>query len=280
MQVALGLGAGVLQTVVDYRGDLGVVLAVGLLFNHGGDGDNVVEGVLALLVELVHIVLHLGLEVHQHLVDDVLGVLTQIEGVGVGEEVALQTVVVAQGQVLEPAEVVVPVGGHILELLHRGDPLLLQQLEDLVDGVALLDGDVNGLTGGRGRAHVGHQGPVVHIGVQLVGARGDLVAGVGEQAIEVEEELVLNEAVVLEGIHHIAELLVVFHLDDGGGVLLVQGQQVVGPDPAHGGQHGGQTHHEQHIQQGAGRLGAVGFLPVAGDPWPSLGLLGGVGTLF
>ena len=73
-----------------------------------------------------------GVKPDQHLVDDVQGILGGGEFIGVRVQIALQPVVVAQGQVLEEGEGVVVVGRHVVELVHGGNPFLLQKLEDLL----------------------------------------------------------------------------------------------------------------------------------------------------
>ena len=102
-------------------------------------------------------------------------------------------------------------------------------------------------------------GPVVHIGVQVIGAGGDLLVPVGTGGEEAEEPLLLDEAVLRKHVGHIPHVragdlggiaLPVRHLgigedvlrqgDDGGVLLLVEGQHVPRPDPAQAGQ-GGRT---------------------------------------
>ena len=64
-------------------------------------------------------------------------------------------------------------------------------------GVALRNGDVHLLAGGRAGADVGDDGAVVHIGVQLIAAGRDVVAGAGEGHEQAEEQLVVDDVVLL-----------------------------------------------------------------------------------
>ena len=96
---------------------------------------------------------------------------------------------------------------------------------------------------------------VIHLGVQLIGARGDLILRVGELGVQLEQELVLDQAVLLQHIHDGIHGGVLINFDDGGGVLLVQAQQVAGPNPAQRRQDGGDADDQQYIQQGAGQPG-------------------------
>lgn len=75
----------------------GLVCAVGLLLDHGGNDDDIPDGVSLLLRRRPHLVVEPPVKVDQHLVDGGLGVLAQIKLVGVREEVALQSVRLPSG---------------------------------------------------------------------------------------------------------------------------------------------------------------------------------------
>ena len=159
---------------------------------------------------------------------------------------------------LEEGEIEVVVGGGVLQLLHRTDALLLQQRKDLRLRHALGDGDGGDHAVGGGGAHAGDQGPVVHVGVELIGARGDLgpllagLAGdVGEGAEELEDHLIFDEPLLLQFVCHLGHAVPLVDLHDGGERLLVQGQHVVGPDPAHAGQQGGDAQHADDVDEHA-----------------------------
>ncbi len=197
-QQAHRLSAGVGEAVIDDGGNVGLVCAVGLLLDHGGNDDDIPDGVSLLLRRRPHLVVEPPVKVDQHLVDGGLGVLAQIKLVGVREEVALQSVRAAQRDLLEEGEIIIVGGGHIVELGHGGYAVFLQPPEDLGHGKALGDGDRHLLPVGRLGAQVGDDGPVVHIGIELVGPRSNLIRGVGKDRIEVEHRLEFNEAVFLQ----------------------------------------------------------------------------------
>ena len=266
LEEAGGLRRGVLQTVEDHGCDGTVILAVGLLLDHGGNGHDIMERVCALLGKLIQIVLHFIIKVVEHLVEHVLRIFSQIEGIGVWEQIPLQPVVIPQRNIRKPFPLVGPVCGHLLELFHCGHPLLLQERKDLVNGIALRDRHVHGLAGGRRVAHVGHQPPVVHVGIQLIAARRHLLVRVGDPAKDLEQELVFNEARLFQFVGHIVHIsrghrggipIFIRHflvlknalrqLNHGGAVLLVERQQVIGPGPAHRGQNGGYADDDQDI---------------------------------
>ena len=107
MQVAVGPRSGVIQPVVDDRGDLPLVAAVGLPLDEGGDGEDLPDGVAGVRDLLPHLVGEQLVKAHQHLVNGVQRAVGGVEGVGVRIEVALQPAGAAQGDVLEEGEGVV-----------------------------------------------------------------------------------------------------------------------------------------------------------------------------
>ena len=220
------------------------------------------DGPAAVQDLLAHLVRHLGVKLHQHLVDDIQGVLRGGELIGVREQIPLQPVVVPQLDVLEEGEGVVVVGGHILEVLHTGHVPLLQQGEDLVDGIALRDGDGDGGFAGGIGAHAGEQGPVVHVGVQGEGARHHLILAPGKGGKQIKQRLVLNESVFLEHVRHIAKAVFTGNGNGNRFLLFVQGQHIVGGHPADTGQQGGNSDDKHHIEQSKARRGAA-FFPAA-----------------
>ena len=257
VQIARRLAGGVVQAVVDDRGNLGLVGAVGLLLDHGGHGHHVLDGAAVVLYLLAHLVGEDLVKAEDHLVEHAHRFLAHIELVGVGEQVALQPLGVAQGHyALEEGELEVVIGCGLLQLLHRGHPLLLQKGEDLGLCHALGYGDGGGHAVGGGGAHAGDEGPVVHVGVQLIGARGDLgpllsglAGGVGQGTEELKHHLVLDEALLLQLVGHLAHRVPLVDLHHGGKGGLVEGQHIVGPDPAHAGQEGGDAKHKNDIEQ-------------------------------
>ena len=243
---------GLFQAVVDDGGDLPPVLTVSLLFDHGGHSEHLVDGASAVRHLLAHLIGELGVEGLKHLVDGVQGIVGRVELVGGGEQVALQPLGVTQGNVLEEGEGVVVGGRRLVQVLHRGHPLLLQELEDLGYRVALRDGDIHHCPGGGIGADAGDQGAVVHVGVQGKGAgRGDLVLAAGDGGEELEERFVLDQAVVLQGVGHLVQGGI-FLNGDGGGVLgLIEGQHIAGSHPAQRRQQRRDADDEDHIEHGS-----------------------------
>ncbi len=81
-------------------------------------------------------------------------------------------------------------------------------------------------------------------------------------AEELEERFVLDQAVVLEHIHHVVKAVLRGDGDGDGVLLLVQGQHVVGGDPAHTGQQSGYADDDHHVEHGkAGGAGGAAPAP-------------------
>ena len=93
LQQAVGaaLVAGTIQTVIDDRGDLGLVRAVGLLFDQGSDGDDLFQAVPPGLRLGQQIIVQLAVEVLDEPVQGIGGFFIQVEIIGVREQIALQT---------------------------------------------------------------------------------------------------------------------------------------------------------------------------------------------
>ncbi|MPM95786.1 hypothetical protein SDC9_142941 [bioreactor metagenome] len=241
------------------------------------------DGFAAVQNLLAQIVGYPGVEVHQHLVEDVERVLAQIEIIGVGKEIALQPGGVSQGDILQEGEGVVVVGGRLTELFRRGDVAAFQQAENLGHGIALRDGDRGLLAGGGTLAHVVDDGAVVHVGIERIGARGNFLFRPGERRKEPKGEFILDNALLGQGVHHIAEAFPLGDGDNSRALLLVERQHVVCQHPAHPGQQGGHADDKQNIQnhpeQGKAPAASAGpalLLPVPLDTLSA----SGVGPLF
>ena len=200
-----------------------------------------------LLAQVVGIVL---VKVHQHLVDGIQRPVGGVELIGVRIEEALQPAGLPQGDVLEEGEGVVVLGGLLLQIADRGHPGILQQLEYLLQGVALRDGHGNFRLGGGVDAHAGQQGPVIHVGVQGVGADGHLVLAAGDVGKQLEQPLELDEAVLFQGVDHVVKAVLRRHGDGDLFILLVQGQHIPGGNPPQTGQHDGHANHAHDIHHG------------------------------
>ena len=222
------------------------------------------DGTAAVCHLLAHCVGKLLVKAHQHLVDDIQGVLGGGKFVGVGVEIALQAVIVPHLQILEEGEGVVVVGRHILQVLHAGHTLLLQQREDLIHGVALGNGHGDGGPGGRVGTHAGQQGPVVHIGVQGEGACHHVVLAAGEGGKEIEEELIFDESLVLELFSHITKAVVIGNGNGSGLLWFVQSQHVVGSHPADAGQQRGHADDKNRIDGRSAQARALFPAPCVG----------------
>ena len=254
LQQAVGplLVAGALQPVVNDRGDVGLIRAVGLLLDQGGDGDDLLQGVAGLL-HLGHpLLVHAADKVADQPVQGVLGVMAHIELIGVREEEALQSAQVL-GFVVDEVVVKIAGLGGLSQGLLRVDALFRQQGDGLADGVALRNGDGHRLRAqvAGGAAHPSDQGVVVHVGVQLIGADAHLFAGAGDGREQAEEPLVADQSGVLQLFRDAAHVVIRGDLNGdlgGGGDVPAESTQVAGQQPAHASQDGRGHQHAQDIQ--------------------------------
>ena len=165
---------------------------------------------------------------------------------------------------LPEGEGVVMPGGGLSQLLHRGHLVVLQQLEDLCDGIALWDGDGDLRLGGGVHAHAGEQGAIVHVGVQGIGPRGDLGLASGDRGEQLEQALILDEPLFFQPVRHLVKAVLFVHGDGDLFFRLVQGQHVVGGDPAHAGQQNGHADDGHRIQHAGAGGKAAGVSSSAG----------------
>ena len=89
----------------------------------------------------------------------------------------------------------------------------------------------------------------------------------GQGTEELEHHLVLDEALLLQLVGHLAHRVPFVDLHHGGKGGLVEGQHIVGPDPAHAGQEGGDAKHKNDIEQHT--PAAETLFPAAGRRSPS-----------
>ena len=177
--------------------------------------------------------------------------------------------IVTGGQVLEEGVLEGVVGGHIPQLLHGGHALFLQHGEDLVQGHALGNGHLHRLAAGRALAHAADEGAVIHVGIQLIGAGSNLVVPLhmGQRGEELEDQLVLDQAVFLQQIGHLVQGGALLNGDGGIVLRLVEGQHIAGGHPAQSGQQGRDADDKDHIEQRAETaLAAFAAGPAAGRP--------------
>ena len=227
----------------------------------------------------VAVAVDLLVEVAEHGVESQLRPGAHVELVGIREQVALQTAGVAQVVVVHKDVVLeLVVGGGVRELLHGAHAVLRHQLDDLLDAVALGDGQLHRLRLAAGGAHTADEGHIVHLRVQSEGAGVQLGLRVVEPGEQAEEPLILDEPRLLQLRGHLLHivvgdlldgavlLLLLRHLGDevlgdleaGLHRRLVQGGKIVGQHPAHPGEDGGAGGHdsqpEEDGQQGVGTL--------------------------
>ena len=251
VQHAVGaVAAGIRQTVVDHRGDVGLIGAVGLLLNEGGDGDDLLQAVFGGLHLLHPLPVHLAAEVVQQAVQRGAGLFAHVEIVGVREQIALQA-----GQLM--GIVVNEVVGEIILLggLRQGllgvDALAGQQRDGLLHRVALRNGDPDRLRRqvAGGVVHGRDQGHVIHVAVQGVGADADLLLRLVHPAEQLEEPLVVHQPRVVELVRDGTQIVVRRHFYGGLHRSLIERAEVVDQQPAHTGQHGGYHQHKQDIEK-------------------------------
>ena len=244
------------QTVVDDTGDFGTLGGSrGLLLDEGGHDDHLPDGVFTagdIGVQGIDLAAHFLGELHvkvvQHLFQHLSGGGILVEFVGVREQEALQTVLVAPFHVLqEPVVIQLAVGGVGPDVHGGADLVLLEQIENLAAGIAFGDGQLDHLPAGSG-GHEVDQGVIVIAGIQIVNAGLNILLGVGNGGVEVEQALVADEARVVE---LVGDVLHGVGFVDGDGdrlVLPAEGQHVGGADPQHpsGGDADGQDQSQPH----------------------------------
>ena len=197
VNVQIGRGiAPVKQTVVDDRRDgRALLIAGGFLFDHGGNDHQVVHRQLMggdilfasavlthhignMVVQNRKLIPHLlgkpGIEVIQHLFQNISGRVVLVEFIGIREQIPLQTVKVAPGNPLQEPIVLQLSGSGVGTDVHKGtDLILLHKLEYLTAGVALRDGQLHNRAGRTGRHHF-NQSMVVIAGVEIPDAGANL----------------------------------------------------------------------------------------------------------
>ncbi len=264
-QGALLVGAGLLLDQRGHRHHLGyvhhgvldVLLGEGTLLLHPG-----ADAGIEIVHRREHLVRDLAGEVAQKLVDDTFRVVVHIEVVGVREQIALQPVCLAKGQILQELVVKVVVGRRVLQLLQSTDPVLRQHIEDLAAGVALREGQGHGGAGFAGDLQRVGQRVVIELLVQLKGACAELVLQMAEGAIELEQKLIVDQAVLLEILRHRVQAVA---LADGDGdeiVRLGQGQHIVRRQPHSHRQHRRHHQHRKHIRHRAAQAPGPGLVIV------------------
>ena len=145
VEVALRLVVRVGETVIEYRGyptELRLVFC--LLLNHRGKGHDLINGESALLNRILICVGEYLVKAVEQLIYDRDLARGGIEVVGVGVEVAVEAIASALlglELVEEPIAFKVVVLNGIDEFFARSYAVLEEQVNDLVGGVALGDGD-------------------------------------------------------------------------------------------------------------------------------------------
>ena len=238
VELGNAVGAAVLETVVQDRGDIVHILLVRCLgLDDRGDREDLVEGITGLrglLLEggflgVTEVLLlmrdNLGLVVVEEFFDRDLGILADIEVIGIREEVALEAIValVVIRDILQEGVVLVKGGGvaHVEEGLDiRGNALLIQQGRDFEHIHTFGDLDCHDI----GTVRVALQGVddrlIVLVGVELELTLAEVVDRRGDLSVHLEEPRLADNAVVLEDIGDLVEGGVLRNADrDGADVL-------------------------------------------------------------
>ena len=243
LQEARRLAVGVVHAVIEDGGDILALRVVvdGLLLDHGGHGDDLGETVAGLLDIRLHLLADLHLEGVEQCVDGEDG-LAGVELVRIGVEEALHAADVAELARIEERVVLKRiVRAGVRQLLDRADALAREQLDRLLHGVALRDGDfdLSLLLELRGLivVHAADERAVVHVARQLIAAGVDELFVARDVGVELEEPLVVDEPLLLELSGDLPERLALRDLNGDGDVLLVQRAQVVCQQPAETRQH-------------------------------------------
>ena len=154
--------------------------------------------------------------------------------------------------------------GRLLQGGGVGHVVLRQQLDDLLHGVALGDGDGNGGRHAAGGLHGLDETVEVHVGVQLIHAGLNIAAGMENGAGDHEQQLGVNKPRLLQLGGHRPHGVAAFHLDGGGQGGLVQGAHIVDSQPAHTGQQERGHDDPRQIAQPPQAALFLGLRPLAG----------------
>ena len=241
------------QAVIDHRRDSAALRrAVGLLFDQRRHDDHIVETQLCgscfvfreavlhhifpqLLIEGAEICLHLlrdlVVKVPQEFGKDIFRVVIHIELIGVRIEIALQTAMITIRQIFQEPVVKFIIGSCFLQAGCVTDLLFLQHQENILQLIAFRYGDRFGGTVFAGLHHAINQCAIVIDRVQLIGAGVDLFRRVGDHAVEVEEPLILNQALFLQHGSDIGNRRIFLHRHCDNGFLRRQGADFVGAFP-------------------------------------------------
>ena len=138
------------------------------------------------------------IEVAQEFVDDVRRIVAHIELVRIREEIALQPVFAAVGDLLQEVIGKFVARRGIGQILIGADAVSFEQAEDILALVALGNGDLDDRTVGAGLDHVADEGVIVVAAVQRIGAGLDGLFRVGGPAVEFEQGLIAHEALAFE----------------------------------------------------------------------------------
>ena len=204
----------------------------GLSLDDGCHDQDLVHRVVASLDLLQILVVQTGVEVAEQSADHVLGLILQIEFVGIREQIALETVALAIGQALEEIIVKLVFRRRLLEHLAGADPVLFEQVEYLVGVLTLGNHQRDRLAVAR----TGHQ--IVDQGVIVVGQLNAVDAGIEEilllsdLAVELEEPFVFDGSGLLQLGGHAVKRVVLGNGDLDGFVGPGQGQNIVGQLPS------------------------------------------------
>ena len=280
LQAGIELAA---QAVIDDGGDRCALGRSGrLLFDEGCDRDEVVERKLGVrdlrfgerilphtlgkaVVQRVQRVIEVAgefvVEVAQEFVNDVLRVVSHIELVGIREEIALQPVLAAVGDLLQERIVEFIGRRGVRQILIRADAVFLQQTEDILALVAFGDGDLHDRAVGAGLDHIADKRMIVIAAVERIRTRLNGALGVGGPAVQLEKRFRTDKATVPQFLCDLRDRRAVCNGDGHLCVRLGQGQHIVRAAPRkHGKQHR-RGQHAAHIQQhpDAGRQPSVLF---------------------
>ena len=157
--------------------------------------------------------------------------------------------------------------GRFLQSCGIGHVVLRQQLDDLLHGVALGNGDGHGSRHAAGGLHGLDETVEVHVGVQLIHAGLNIAAGMEHRTGDHKQQLGVDEPGFLQLGSHRSHGIAALHLNGGGQGRFIQGAHIVDSQPAQTGQQARPHDHACQVDQPAKAaffLSLGGLLRLAG----------------
>ena len=207
------------------------------------------QAVIERVQRVVEIAGKFVVKVPQELINDVFRRIAHIELVRVREQIALQPVLAAVGNILQERIVKFIRGRRIRQLIIRADAVGLQQLENVRAFIALGDGDLDDRAVRAGLYHIVDECVIVIPAVQRIRPRLDRLFRVGRPAVELEQALVSDKALAAQLGRDLGDCRAVGDGHRDLGIVLRQCKHIVGNAPCGDREKHGNCKHAAHIEQ-------------------------------